>query len=84
MTARASLSAFAWHLAQVSKTRAEAIEYACEAALQTGTMGVLVTQDGSTMEPNGVLTYTITAKPDPSVPYGVIEYTADAMLERWI
>lgn len=51
-------------------------ERACEAALQTGVMGVLVVEDITTME--------FYAAPDPRVPYGrLYQFSSRAAADAW-
>ena len=57
-------------LSQVAPREAEVIEQACEMALQTGFMGVLVTRS---IEHRGdQMVWVLTAEATPDVPYGYI------------
>ncbi len=58
--------ALAAHLAATMKRRSAVIEEACEKAIQGGRFGVLVETERAW---GG---YRVTAKVDPSVPYGEI------------
>lgn len=64
--------------ARLVQWRAAQLERACEEALQTGTMGVLILDDRLVSSGTHV-ELLFNAGPDPSVPYGTIQRRAPGL-----